>query len=161
MEELSKLLETRAGEEESTISCLKEYITTIESANEDSKKQILKQSDENSELSVKLKTKSNSGNKIKRLSKENQTNITRLHESGVMSKVVEEEKERMISSWNEDIIGRKTSNGIFYCLIVKNDDRVVTEEAISIDNKAEIRINVDEVSNKNNKEIDAKSVDTI
>ena len=38
LEKLSKMLETRAGEEENTISCLKEYITTIESSNEDSKK---------------------------------------------------------------------------------------------------------------------------
>ena len=45
LEGLSCQLETRAGEEESTISCLKESITTIESSNEDSKKQIIKQSD--------------------------------------------------------------------------------------------------------------------
>ena len=60
----------------------------------------------------------------------------------------------MISNWKEDIMGRETSKGIFNCLIEKNEDRVVTEEAISIDNKAEISFNG--VSNKNNKKIDAK-----
>ena len=45
--------------------------------------------------------------------------------------------------------------------IVENEDRTVTEEAISIDNKEEIRTNVEGVSNKNNKSIAAKIVDNI
>ena len=98
LKELSEMLETRAGEEKSTISCLKEYITTINSSNEDSKKQIMKQSNENSELSVTLKMESDSGTKMERLSKENQTNITRLQKPGIKSNIIEEEKERMISN---------------------------------------------------------------
>ena len=81
LDELRKLLETREGEKESTISYLKEAITTIETSKEESKQQLLEQSDETSELSVQLKTEIDSGNKIKRLSKENQAKITRLHES--------------------------------------------------------------------------------
>ena len=69
---------------------------------------------------------------IKRLSKENQTNITRIHESGIKSKVIEEEKERMISSWDEDEMGRETSNGIFTCPIAKNEDGIVTEAKLSV-----------------------------
>ena len=109
MDELRQLLETKAGEKESTISCLKEDIKTIETSKENSNKQLLEQRDDTSELSVKLKTEIDSGNKIKRLSKENQDELTRLRESGIMSKVVEEAKERMISCWNEDIIGLETS----------------------------------------------------
>ena len=69
-EELSKLIENSVVEEKSTLPCLKDYITTNESSTKDSKKQILKQSDENSVISLKLKTDSDSGNKIKRVSKE-------------------------------------------------------------------------------------------
>ena len=86
LDELRKLLETREGEKESTISYLKEAITTIETSKEESKQQLLEQSDETSELSVQLKTEIDSGNKIKRLSKENQAKITRLR---ITSKVIE------------------------------------------------------------------------
>jgi len=43
------------------------------------------------------------------LLKENQDEITRLNESGIMSKVIEEEKERTISFLKEDIKGLETS----------------------------------------------------
>ena len=92
MDELKKLLETRAGEKESTISCLKEDFKIIKTSKEDSNKQILEQRDETSELIVKLKTEIDSVNRIKRLSKDNQVKNTRLHESGLMSNVIEEEK---------------------------------------------------------------------
>ena len=58
----------------------------------------MKQSNENSELSVTLKMESDSGTKMERLSKENQTNITRLQKPGIKSNIIEEEKERMISN---------------------------------------------------------------
>ena len=51
-----------------------------------------------------------SGNKIKILYKENHDEITRVNESRVMSKGIEEENERMISCLNEDIKGWETSN---------------------------------------------------
>ena len=108
LDELSKLLETRTREMESTISYLEKDIKTIETSKEDSNKQLLEQRDETSQLSVKLKTEIDSGNKIKRLSKENQAELTILHESVIISKVIEEEKKRMISCLNEDIIGLET-----------------------------------------------------
>merc|ERR1712160_193088 len=96
LDELRELLEARAGEKESTITCLKEDIKTLEISKEVFNKQLLEQRDETAELTVKLKTEIDSGNKLKILSKKNQDEITRLNESGVMSKVMEEEKERMI-----------------------------------------------------------------
>ena len=95
---------------ESTISYLKEHITKIDTSKEDSKKQLLEQRDKTSKLSVKLSMEIDSYNKTKRWSKENQAHTTRLHESGTISKVIKEEKEIMISCWNEDIIGLETSN---------------------------------------------------
>ena len=112
MDEQRKLLKARAGEKESTISCLKEDFKVIETSKEDSNKKILEQRDDTFELTVKLKTENDSGNKIKGLSKENQAKNIRLHESGFMSNVIEEEKEKMISCWNEDIIGLETSKEI-------------------------------------------------
>ena len=109
LDELRELLEARAGEKESTITCLKEDIKTLEISKEDFNKQLLEQRDETAELTVKLKTEIDSGNKLKILSKKNQDEITRLNESGVMSKVMEEEKERMILCLKEDIKGLETS----------------------------------------------------
>ena len=91
-DELRELLEARAGEKKSTISYLKEDTKTLETSKEDFNKQLLKQRYETSELSIKLYAKIDSGNKPKRLSKENQDEITRLNESGIMSKVIEGEK---------------------------------------------------------------------
>merc|ERR1712238_581295 len=76
-----------------TISCLKEDIKSIKTSKESFEKQLLEQRDETGELTVKLKTEIDSGNKLKKLLKENQDEITRLNESGIMSKVIEEEKE--------------------------------------------------------------------
>ena len=42
---------------------------------------------------------------------------------------------------------------------MENEDRTVTEEAVSIDNKEGKTTNVEEVSNKNKKSTDAKIVD--
>merc|ERR1712160_183786 len=53
LDELRELLEARAGEKESTITCLKE----------DFNKQLLEQRDETAELTVKLKAEIDSGNK--------------------------------------------------------------------------------------------------
>ena len=78
-------------------------ITTIETSKEDFNKQVLEKRNETSELSVRLKTEIESGNKMKILSKKNQYDITKLKESGSMPKVIEEEKGRIISCWKEDI----------------------------------------------------------
>ena len=102
-DELRELLEAKAGEKKSTISCVNKDIPTIKTSKEDFYKQLLEKINETSELSVRLKTEIESGNKIKRLSKENQDDITKLKESGSMPKVVEEENERMISCWKKDI----------------------------------------------------------
>merc|ERR1712161_150399 len=109
LNESRELLEARAGEKESTITCLKQDIKTLEISKKDFNKQLLEQRDETAELTVKLKTEIDSGNKLKVLSKKNQDEITRLNESGVMSKVMEEEKERMILCLKEDIKGLETS----------------------------------------------------
>merc|ERR1711957_935343 len=69
LDELRELLEARAGEKESTITCLKEDIKTLEISKEDFNKQLLEQRDEIAELTVKLKTEIDSGNKLKILSK--------------------------------------------------------------------------------------------
>merc|ERR1712161_57815 len=109
LDELRESLGARAGENERTISCLKEDIKELETSKEDFYKQLLEQRDETGELTVKLKTEIDSGNKLKKLLKENQDEITRLNESGIMSKVIEEEKERTISFLKEDIKGLETS----------------------------------------------------
>ena len=114
LDELKELLDARTGEKENTISCLKEDIKTLEISNEDFNKQLLEQRDETSDFSVKLKTEINSDNKLKRLSKENQDEISRLNESGIMSKVIEEEKEMMISCLTKDIKGLKNIVGKMY-----------------------------------------------
>merc|ERR1711957_731608 len=76
---------SKENQDESTITCLKEDIKTLEISKEDFNKQLLEQRDETAELTVKLKTEIDSGNKLKILSKKNQDEITRLNESGVMS----------------------------------------------------------------------------
>merc|ERR1712161_55245 len=76
LNESRELLEARAGEKESTITCLKEDIKTLEISKEDFNKQLLEQRDETAELTVKLKTEIDSGNKLKVLSKERQDEIT-------------------------------------------------------------------------------------
>merc|ERR1712161_67416 len=97
LDELRELLEARAGEKESTITCLKEDIKTLEISKEDFNKQLLEQRDETAELTVKLKMEIDSGNKLKVLSKERQDEITRLNESRELSETIAEEKERKIS----------------------------------------------------------------
>ena len=61
-DELRELLEARAGENESTISCVNKEITTIETSKEDFNKKILEKRKETSELSVRLKTEIEPGN---------------------------------------------------------------------------------------------------
>ena len=102
-DELRELLVARTVEKKSTISCVNKEITTIETSKEDFHKKTLEKRNEISELIVRLKTEIESGNKIKVLSKEKQDDITNLKDSGSMPKVIEEEKERMISYWKEDI----------------------------------------------------------
>ena len=109
LNELRESLGARAGENERTISCLKEDIKELETSKEVFDKQLLEQRDEIGELTVKLKAEIDSGNKLKKLLKENQDEITRLNESGIVSKVIEEEKERTISFLTEDIKGLETS----------------------------------------------------
>ena len=72
LDELRRLLETRAGEKESTISYLKEDITKIDTSKEDSNKQLQEQRDKTSELSVKLSIAIGSRTQTKRWSNENQ-----------------------------------------------------------------------------------------
>jgi len=102
-EELRELLEARAGENKSTISCVNKDIPTIKTSKEDFNKQILEKRNETSKLSERSKTEIESKNELKRLSKDNQDDITKLKESGSVPTVIKEEKERMISCWIKDI----------------------------------------------------------
>merc|ERR1712238_306200 len=88
------LSETIAEEKERTISCLKENIKELETSKEGFGKQSQQQRDETAELSVRLKTMIDSGNKLKILSKERQDEITRLNESRELLETIAEEKER-------------------------------------------------------------------
>ena len=83
--------------------------TTIKTSKEECNKQLLEQREENQKLNVKLKTEIDSGTKIKILDKEHQGENTRVKESEISSKGIEEEKERMISCFKEDIKERETS----------------------------------------------------
>merc|ERR1712238_165987 len=74
------LSETIAEEKERTILCLKENIKELETSKEGFGKQSQQQRVETAELSVRLKTMIDSGNKLKILSKERQDEITRLYE---------------------------------------------------------------------------------
>merc|ERR1712161_61047 len=110
LNESRDLLEASIGEKESTISCLKEDIKELETSKEDFDKQLLHQKDETSELTLKLNTVIESGNKLKILSKENQDEIIRLNESRNLLEASIEEKEneltssiQTISSLKEDI----------------------------------------------------------
>merc|ERR1712238_286645 len=103
------LSETIAEEKERTISCLKEDIKELETSKEGFGKQSQQQRDETAELSVRLKTMIDSGNKLKILSKERQDEITRLNESRELLETIAEEKERKISCLKEDIKELETS----------------------------------------------------
>ena len=82
---------------------------TSETLKENFNKQLIEQREVNSGLNIKVKTEIESVNKIKIVYKENQDEITRVNESRVMSKDIEEEKERMTSGYKENIIGSEPS----------------------------------------------------
>merc|ERR1712238_402334 len=139
-----------------TVSCLKEDIKSITTSKESFEKQLLQQRDETTDLTVKLKTEIDSGNKLKILSKKNQDEITRLNESGVMSKVMEEEKERMILCLKEDIKGLETSKEGFgkQVLLQRNETTELTVKLkmeIDSGNKLKIlsKVNQDEITRLN------------
>merc|ERR1712161_142062 len=147
---------SKENQKESTITCLKEDIKTLEISKEDFNKQLLEQRDETAELTVKLKTEIDSGNKLKMLSKKNQDEITRLNESGVMSKVMEEEKERMILCLKEDIKRLQTSKESFgkQVLLQRNESTelsVKLKMEIDSGNKLKIlsKVNQDEITRLN------------
>ena len=99
-------LETWAVEKENTISCL---VNTIQTSKTDSTKQLIEQREGNYGLRVTLKTDIDSSTKRKIDTKENQNEVTRMQESEVTSKSIEEGKERMRPRLTEDTIGNKTS----------------------------------------------------
>merc|ERR1712238_187619 len=114
--EMVELLEARAGENENelicntqTISCLKEDIKEFETSKEVLVKQLIQQRDETSELTLKLNTVIESGNKLRILSTENQGEIIRLNESRDLLEASIGEKESTISCLKEDIKELETS----------------------------------------------------
>ena len=80
LNELRESLGARVGENERTISCLKEDSKFIKTSKESFEKQLLQQKDESGEWTLKLKSKTELGMKQKTLSKENQDKIIRLNE---------------------------------------------------------------------------------
>merc|ERR1712238_621265 len=108
------------------------------------------------ELTVKLRTEIDSGNKLKILSKKNQDEITRLNESEVMSKVMEEEKERMILCLKVNIKELETSKENFNKQLLQQRDEttelsVKLKTEIDSGNKLKIlsKVNQDEITRLN------------
>merc|ERR1711957_326602 len=156
LDELRELLEARAGEKESTITCLKEDIKTLEISKEDFNKQLLEQRDETAELTVKLKTEIDSGNKLKVLSKERQDEITRLNESRELSETILEEKERKISCLKVNLKELETSSEVFNKQLLQQRDEttelsVKLKTEIDSGNKLKIlsKVNHDEITRLN------------
>ena len=89
--------ESIAEEKERKISCLKVNNKETEISNEVINKQILQQRDESTELNVKLKKESDTGNKGQILSKVNQDEKKRLNE-------IREISEKMIVNKNYKLI---------------------------------------------------------
>merc|ERR1712161_53915 len=123
------LSETIAEEKERTISCLKEDIKELETSKEGFGKQSQQQRDETAELSVRLKTMIDSGNKLKILSKERQDEITRLNESRELLEIIAEEKEnelicntQTISCLKEDIKEFETSKEVLVKQLIQQRD---------------------------------------
>merc|ERR1712238_477042 len=129
------LSETIAEEKERTISCLKEDIKELETSKEGFGKQSQQQRDETAELSVRLKTMIDSGNKLKILSKERQDEITRLNESRELLETIAEEKERKISCLKEDIKELETSKEGFGKQLLQQRDETAK---ITLNLKTEI-----------------------
>merc|ERR1712161_139212 len=129
LNESRELSETIAEEKERKISCLKVNIKELETSKEVFNKQLLQQRDETTELSVKLKTEIDSGNKLKILSKVNQDEITRLNELKEISEamiVTEKDKficsTQTISCLKEDIKSITTSKESFEKQLLQQRD---------------------------------------
>merc|ERR1712238_501994 len=129
LNESRELSETIAEEKEMKISCLKVNIKELETSKENFNKQLLQQRDETTELSVKLKTEIDSGNKLRILSKVNQDEITRLNELKEISEamiVTEKNKficsTQTISCLKEDIKSITTSKESFEKQLLQQRD---------------------------------------
>merc|ERR1712238_181725 len=123
------LSETIAEEKERTISCLKEDIKELETSKEGFGKQSQQQRDKTAELSVRLKTMIDSGNKLKILSKERQDEITRLNESRELLETIAGENEnelicntQTISCLKEDIKEFETSKEVLVKQLIQQRD---------------------------------------
>merc|ERR1712238_304310 len=114
---------------------LKEDIKELETSKEGFGKQSQQQRDETAELSVRLKTMIDSGNKLKILSKERQDEITRLNESRELLETIAEEKERKISCLKEDIKELETSKEGFGKQLLQQRDETAK---ITLNLKTEI-----------------------
>merc|ERR1712238_50247 len=126
--EMVELLEARAGENENelicntqTISCLKEDIKEFETSKEVLVKQLIQQRDETSELTLKLNTVIESGNKLKILSKENQDEIKTLSEmvEFLEARAGENENELICSTQTISCLKQQRKNLTNNCYIRK------------------------------------------
>merc|ERR1712161_62026 len=146
------LSETIAEEKERTISCLKEDIKELETSKEGFGKQSQQQRVETAELSVRLKTMIDSGNKLKILSKERQDEITRLNESRELLETIAEEKERKISCLKEDIKELETSKESFEKQLLQQRDET-TDLIVKLNTETELGMKQTMLSKENQDEI--------
>ena len=107
--DIREWLKTRTREKESTISWFEEDITAIHLSKEGFRKKLLAQREKTGKLTVTLKMDIDSGNNLQILLKENQDEIKKWNESGVISKDIDKERERTISYSKEDIKALETN----------------------------------------------------
>merc|ERR1712238_103736 len=159
LNESRELSETIAEEKEMKISCLKVNIKELETSKENFNKQLLQQRDETTELSVKLKTEIDSGNKLKILSKVNQDEITRLNELKEISEamiVTEKNKficsTQTISCLKEDIKSITTSKESFEKQLLQQRDET-TDLIVKLNTETELGMKQKMLSKENQDEI--------
>merc|ERR1712161_147068 len=159
LNESRELSETIAEEKERKISCLKVNIKELETSKEVFNKQLLQQRDETTELSVKLKTEIDSGNKLRILSKVNQGEITRLNELKEISEamiVTEKNKficsTQTISCLKEDIKSITTSKESFEKQLLQQRDET-TDLIVKLNTETELGMKQTMLSKENQDEI--------
>merc|ERR1711957_144287 len=159
LNESRELSETIVEEKERKVSCLKVNIKELETSNEVFNKQLLQQRDETTELSVKLKTEIDSGNKLKILSKVNQDEITRLNELKEISEamiVTEKDKficsTQTISCLKEDIKSITTSKENFEKQLLQQRDET-TDLIVKLNTETELGMKQKMLSKENQDEI--------
>ena len=145
------LSETIVEEKERKISCLKVNVEELETSKEVFKKQLLQQRDKTTELSVKLKTEIDSGNKLKILSKVNELKET-LETMIVTEKIKFICICQTISCLKEDIKSITTSNESFEKQLIQHRDDT-TDVTVKLNTDNELGMKQKMLSKENQDEI--------